>query len=60
MLGATLVPVAWRALDPAVTVVLAAMFVILSAAIYALHAVTFDFFRLSRVRNIFFTGGRDE
>jgi hypothetical protein len=47
VLGATLLPAAWRALDPALGAVLATMFVILSGGIYALHAVTFDSFRLT-------------
>ncbi|MBL7261804.1 hypothetical protein [Paractinoplanes lichenicola] len=62
VLGATLVPAAWPALDGALTTVLAVMFVVISAAIYALHAVTFDAFRLTRHRDrqIFSTGTHDE
>ncbi|WP_250037320.1 hypothetical protein [Paractinoplanes maris] len=59
MLLATLVPAAWQALDPGLAAVLASMFVIVSAAIYALHAVTFDAFRLTG-RRLFSTAVRDE
>lgn len=47
VLGTTLLPAAWRSLDPAVGAVLVTMFLILSAGIYALHAVTFDFLRIT-------------
>ena len=47
VLGATLLPAAWPSLDPAVASVLVAMFLILSVGIYALHAVTFDFLRIT-------------
>lgn len=62
VLGATLVPAAWQTLDGSLAAVLAAMFVMISAAIYALHAVTFDSFRLIRHRDrqIFSTGAHDE
>ena len=66
VLGATLVPAAWRALDPGLAAVLATMFVILSGGIYALHAVTFDSFRLtgrrlsSPGRRLFSAGPHDE
>jgi len=59
VLGATLVPAAWRALDPGLAAVLAVMFVVLSGGIYALHAVTFDSFRLTG-RRLFSTGPHDE
>jgi hypothetical protein len=51
LLGLVTMPVAWRALDPSLSVVLAAMFLALAAGIYALHAVTFDCFRLTRHRD---------
>ncbi|MBM2622644.1 hypothetical protein JIG36_44800 [Actinoplanes sp. LDG1-06] len=62
VLGATLVPAAWPALDGRLAAVLAGMFLVITAAIYALHAVTFDFFRLTghRDRQIFPAGSRDE
>ena len=37
----------WRALDPALATALAAMSVVLTAGVYALHAVTFDCFRMT-------------
>ncbi|WP_067500932.1 hypothetical protein [Actinoplanes sp. TFC3] len=46
-LGAAAFPVAWRALDAHLVVVLAVMFAGLTAATYALHAVTFDCLRLT-------------
>ncbi|MBU2669266.1 hypothetical protein KOI35_37720 [Actinoplanes bogorensis] len=47
VLGATLLPAAWQTLDSGLAAVLAGMFLVISAAIYALHAVTFDSFRLT-------------
>ena len=47
VLGATLLPAAWDALDARLGAVLATMLVIISAGIYALHAVTFDMFRMT-------------
>ena len=38
---------AWRVLDTRLTAVLGGMLVILTAGIYALHAVTFDSFRMT-------------
>jgi len=47
VLGAVVLPPAWHALDPALSGILAGMFALLAAAVYALHAVTFDLFRLT-------------
>jgi hypothetical protein len=47
VLGAVALPVAWRVLDTRVATVLAGMLVILTAGVYALHAVTFDCFRMT-------------
>lgn len=46
-LGSSLLPAAWHVLDPALAAVLAAVFVLLTSGVYALHAVTFDCFRLT-------------
>ena len=46
VLGLVTLPVAWRVLDTRLATVLAGMLVLLTAAIYALHAVTFDCFRM--------------
>jgi hypothetical protein len=43
-------PVAWRAVDSPFAAALATMFVILASGIYALHAVTFDCFRITGQR----------
>ncbi|MCY1144475.1 hypothetical protein OWR29_41310 [Actinoplanes sp. Pm04-4] len=59
VLGATLLPAAWRALDPGLAAVLATLFVIVSAGIYALHAVTFDSLRLTG-RRLFPTRPQNE
>ena len=40
-------PVAWRVLDTRLAAVLAGMLVLLTAGIYALHAVTFDSVRMT-------------
>ena len=50
VLGVAVLPVAWRGLDGSVGAVLAAMLVIVSAGIYALHAITFDSFRILNSR----------
>ena len=50
VLGVAALPSAWPVLDARLTVVLAAMLVALTAATYALHAVTFDCFLLSNHR----------
>ena len=47
VLGLVALPVAWRVLDIRLTAVLAGMLVLLTAGIYALHAVTFDSFRMT-------------
>jgi hypothetical protein len=52
VLGAVTLPAAVRVLDPGLLAVLAAMAAMLTSGVYALHAVTFDCFRL--------TGQRDE
>jgi hypothetical protein len=46
VLGLVALPVAWRVLDTRLTTVLAGMLILLTAGIYALHAVTFDCFRM--------------
>lgn len=51
VLGLVTLPTAWRPLDPALAAVLAAMLGVLTAGIYALHAVTFDCFRLTGHRD---------
>jgi hypothetical protein len=50
VVGATILPVAWRHLDSSLTAILAAMLVLLTAGVYALHAVTFDCFRMTKHR----------
>ncbi|OJF13915.1 hypothetical protein BG844_12495 [Couchioplanes caeruleus subsp. caeruleus] len=50
VLGVTALPAAWRALDGELTAVLAGVLAALTAATYALHAVTFDCFRLTAQR----------
>lgn len=47
VLALVVLPPAWRALDTRLTAVLAGMLVLLTAGVYALHAVTFDCFRLA-------------
>jgi cytochrome c biogenesis factor len=51
LLGLVTLPTAWRALDPSLAVILAAMLVVLTAGTYALHAVTFDCFRMTGHRD---------
>jgi hypothetical protein len=46
VLGVFALPTAWRVLDGSLALVLAAMFMVLTAVVYALHAVTFDCLRL--------------
>lgn len=46
VLALVTLPVAWRVLDGRLTAVLAGMLVLLTAAVYGLHAVTFDCFRM--------------
>jgi hypothetical protein len=50
VLGMVALPRAWRAPDTGLLIVLAGMLLALTAATYALHAVTFDCFRISRQR----------
>ncbi len=47
VLAAMALPVAWRTLDGSLAAVLAGMLALLTAAVYALHGVTFDYFRLT-------------
>jgi hypothetical protein len=61
-LGSATFPVAWQTLTPGLAGVLAAVWVMLSSGVYALHAVTFDCFRFTgqrgfrhRRRNFSFT-----
>jgi hypothetical protein len=57
VLGLTALPVAWRVLDGSLTAILTVMLVLLTAGVYALHAVTFDCFRMTghRVNRSFLT-----
>jgi hypothetical protein len=58
ILGTVTLPAAWNSLDPTIGVVLGAMWMIITSGVYALHAVTFDCFRLTgqqRRRNFSFT-----
>jgi hypothetical protein len=50
VLGLVVLPAAWRVFDGPVAAVLCGMLIILTLAIYALHAVTFDCFRLTGQR----------
>jgi hypothetical protein len=50
VLGLVTLPTAWRVLDGSLAAVLAAMLIILTLGVYALHAVTFDCFRLTGQR----------
>jgi len=57
-LGTTTLPAAWHLLDGPLTGVLAGMWLLLTSGVYALHAVTFDCFRLTgqrRRQNFSFT-----
>lgn len=47
VLGAVVLPPAWHALNPALLTALALMLLLLTMGTYALHAVTFDLFRLT-------------
>ena len=51
VLGVIALPTAWRALDGRLVAVLAGMLVALTAATYALHAVTFDCFLMTGHRS---------
>lgn len=62
ILGSTTLSAAWNALDQTIVLVLATMWMIVTSGVYALHAVTFDCFRLTgqqRRRNFSVTRGRD-
>ena len=62
VLGTVVVPPAWHALDSSLAAVLAAMLALLASGVYALHAVTFDLFRLTGQRGrqrLTFTRGED-
>jgi hypothetical protein len=48
--GAVILPAATRVIDPGLLAVLGAMAVMLTSGVYALHAVTFDCFRLTGQR----------
>ncbi|WP_433292497.1 hypothetical protein ACQP2F_28165 [Actinoplanes sp. CA-030573] len=54
-LGSAVLPAAWNVLDTSLVAVLAAVWLMLTSGVYALHAVTFDCFRLTgqRRRRIF-------
>jgi len=61
VLGAVVLPAAWNALDASLVAVLAAMLALLTTGFYALHAVTFDCFRLTgQHRRRFFSFTRSE
>jgi len=47
VLALTALPVAWRSLDTSLTAVLGGMLALLTAGVYALHAVTFDCLRMT-------------
>jgi len=50
VLGTVALPSAARTFDAGLAAVLAAMLVLITAGVYALHAVTFDCFRLTAHR----------
>ena len=50
VMGLVALPAAWRVLDASLVAVLTAMLIMLTLGIYALHAVTFDCFRLTGPR----------
>ena len=57
-LGSATLPAAWDALDPGLCAVLATVWAVLTSGVYALHAVTFDCFRITgqhRTQNFSFT-----
>jgi hypothetical protein len=62
VLGAVIVPPAWHALDSSLAAVLAGMLALIAISVYALHAVTFDVFRLTGQRgrqSLTYTGGEE-
>jgi hypothetical protein len=50
VLGSTTLPAAWNVLDAHLAAALGAMWLLLTFGVYALHAVTFDCFRLTGQR----------
>ena len=48
VLGGVALPSVTRAFDVGLATILGAMLLLITAAVYALHAVTFDCFRLTR------------
>jgi hypothetical protein len=50
VLGLSTLPTAWPMLNGPIAGALVALLIVLTAAIYALHAVTFDCLRLTRTR----------
>ena len=57
-LGSATLPVAWHTLSPGLAGVLAAVWVMLTSGVYALHAVTFDCFRFTGQRHARPGGGK--
>jgi F0F1-type ATP synthase assembly protein I len=51
LLAVSALPVAWRSLDTSLTAVLGGMLALLTAGVYALHAVTFDCLRMTAHRH---------
>ena len=51
-LGSATLPVAWHTLSPGLATVLAAVWIMLTSGVYALHAVTFDCFRFTGQRHV--------
>lgn len=47
ILGTVTLPVAWNTLDPTTATALVGVWMIITSGVYALHAVTFDCFRLT-------------
>jgi hypothetical protein len=50
VLGVSALPTAWHVLDASLVTVLGAMWLLVASGVYALHAVTFDCFRLTGQR----------
>jgi hypothetical protein len=62
VLGAVVLRPAWHALDSPLAAVLAGMLALVATGFYALHAVTFDLFRLTgqrERRSLTYTGSKD-
>jgi predicted exporter len=51
ILALVLAPTGWRAMDSALAPIVTVAFAVLAAGGYALHAVTFDYFRLTDRRS---------